>query len=66
MTGLSDRDKTHFVHPWEGMAALGPNQRSMVEGSKGICVTDAQHRRLIEGPAGMWCVQIGYGRDKMA
>ena len=66
MSDATHWDNAHFVHPWEGMSDLGQNQRTMIEGSQGIYVTDAEGRRLIDGPGGMWCVQIGYGRDEMA
>ena len=59
-------DNEHFLHPWEGMADLGTQERTFSHQAKGIYVTDAQGRTLIDGPGGMWCVQIGYGRVDMA
>jgi len=59
-------DNTHFVHPWEGMQTLGQNNRTFSETGDGIYVTTASGDRLIDGPAGMWCVQIGYGNAEMA
>ena len=38
----------------------------LVDQADGIYVWDGQGKRYIDGPAGMWCVQIGYGRDEMA
>ncbi len=35
-------------------------------GGEGIYIHDAEGRRFIDGPGGMWCVQIGYGRRDMA
>ncbi len=54
-------DNDHFVHPWEGMEHKGHNERTFAEGGEGIYVTTETGQRLIDGPAGMWCVQIGYG-----
>ena len=59
-------DNDHFMHPWEGMAEIGHNARSQIDSAGGIYVTDTSGRTLIDGPGGMWCVQIGYGRDEMA
>ncbi|MCP5075913.1 MAG: aminotransferase [Rhodobacteraceae bacterium] len=59
-------DNENFMHPWEGMETLGANDRTFVEAAGGIYVRDAEGRELIDGPGGMWCVQIGYGRDEMA
>ena len=61
-----DWDNAHYLHPWEGMSDLGANDRTFVEGAEGIHVYDAAGRKLIDGPGGMWCVQIGYGRADMA
>ncbi len=59
-------DNENFVHPWEGMAGIGTNQRTFTEAASGIYVTTETGKRLIDGPAGMWCVQIGYGNAEMA
>lgn len=59
-------DNDHFLHPWEGMEALGKNSRTFIEGASGIHVVNEKGERLIDGPGGMWCTQIGYGREEMA
>ena len=38
----------------------------LVNTAKGIHLWDATGKRFIDGPGGMWCVQIGYGRPEMA
>ena len=37
-----------------------------VSRAEGVYVYDENGNRLLDGPGGMWCVQIGYGRDEMA
>ena len=59
-------DNDHFMHPWEGMDYIGQNDRAFVEQSDGVYVTNNEGDRLIDGPAGMWCVQVGYGQDEIA
>lgn len=59
-------DNQNFVHPWEGMGAIGENQRTFIEGGQGVYVVNEHGERMIDGPGGMWCVQIGYGREDMA
>ncbi len=49
-----------------GHGAIGHNDRTFVEGGKGVYVVNENGERLIDGPGGMWCVQIGYGREDMA
>lgn len=59
-------DNENVIHPWEGMATLGNNERTFAEKAEGIYVSDEEGNRYIDGPGGMWCVQIGYGRADMA
>lgn len=62
---VRDWDNAHFLHPWEAMEDHGQNARTFVEAASGIHVRDETGRELIDGPGGMWCVQIGYGREEM-
>ncbi|MGB3314896.1 MAG: aminotransferase, partial [Albidovulum sp.] len=62
---IRDWDNAHFLHPWEAMEDHGSNTRTFAEGAKGIHVIDETGRHLIDGPGGMWCVQIGYGREEI-
>ena len=57
-------DNTHFLHPWESMGNSDPN-RVIAAGGEGIYLYDPNGRRYIDGPGGMWNVQIGYGRAEM-
>ncbi|MCP4072900.1 MAG: aminotransferase [Hyphomicrobiales bacterium] len=59
-------DNANFVHPWEGMADIGNNNRTFSESADGIYVTTETGKRLIDGPGGMWCVQLGYGNGELA
>lgn len=65
-TTFTDWDKTHVLHPWEGLEDLGTYDRTFVQSGDGIHVTTHDGQRLIDGPAGMWCVQLGYGNTEMA
>ena len=59
-------DNENFVHPWESMKEVGTNFRTFAETADGIYIYDENGQKLIDGPGGMWCVQIGYGRKEMA
>ena len=63
---IRDYDNHHFLHPWEAVASLGQADRTISMRAEGIYVYDQDGRRLIDGPGGMWCSQIGYGRRDMA
>jgi len=59
-------DKEHFIHPWEGMESVGEYRRTFAEKADGIYLYDENGKRYIDAPGGMWCVQLGYGREDMA
>ncbi|NQV46389.1 MAG: aminotransferase [Rhodospirillaceae bacterium] len=55
-----------WIHPWEDLSALGQQKRTVITGGDGVYVYDSDGNRMIDGPAGMWCVNIGHGRGEMA
>lgn len=63
---LRSWDQQNFVHPWEGLAELGAAERTFSEAASGVRVTSEDGRELIDGPGGMWCVQLGYGNTELA
>ena len=63
---IQNFENNNFVHPWEYMKDVGKNKRMFAEKAKGIYLYDEYGEKLIDGPGGMWCVQIGYGRPEMA
>lgn len=63
---MLEADRAHHLHPWEHLASWKSADRFPYTHGDGIYVYDASGRRLIDGPAGMWAVQIGYGRKEMA
>lgn len=58
-------DNEHYMHPWESLGT-GDANRPITDRAEGIYLYDPEGRRYIDGPGGMWCVQIGYGRKEMA
>ncbi|MGB0799420.1 MAG: aminotransferase class III-fold pyridoxal phosphate-dependent enzyme, partial [Planktomarina sp.] len=59
-------DQKHHLHPWEDLGTWRQAERFAVTHGEGIYLYDHTGRKLIDGPAGMWAVQIGYGRQEMA
>ena len=62
---LQEQDN-RVVHPWEDFKQIGRQNRTIIEDAEGIYVRDSDGNRLIDGPAGMWGVNIGHGRREMA
>jgi adenosylmethionine-8-amino-7-oxononanoate aminotransferase len=63
---LHEWDRIHQVHPWAAMNAWREYDNMLIEEANGIYLYDETGRKFIDGPGGMWCVQIGYGRQDMA
>jgi adenosylmethionine-8-amino-7-oxononanoate aminotransferase len=62
---LKQRDN-QFIHPWDDIVKLGKNRRTLLSKGEGVYVYDSEGKRLLDAPAGMWCVNIGHGREEMA
>ena len=62
---IREQDR-HWIHPWENFKTAGTDPRTIIARSDGIYLTDTEGNRLIDGPAGMWCVNIGHGNSEMA
>ena len=65
-TATLRRQDNYYLHPWENIEKLGTNERTIISRSDGIYVYDSDGNRLIDGPAGMWCVNAGHGRREIA
>lgn len=63
---IRQADNERWFHPWEWLPDAGRANRTIVTRGEGIYVFDEAGNRLIDGPGGMWCVQIGYQRREMA
>jgi adenosylmethionine-8-amino-7-oxononanoate aminotransferase len=63
---LTDWDRDHNLHPWAGTDGFGSDEYMRVNAAEGIYLWDDAGKKYIDGPGGMWCMQIGYGRAEMA
>ena len=63
---LHDWDRQHALHPWAAMNAWRGYDNMLLNSGDGIYLWDGTGKRFIDGPGGMWCTQIGYGRREMA
>ena len=59
-------DLQHFVHPASSISALQESGPTVVTGAKGNYIYDVNGRAVLDGTAGLWCVNIGHGRQEMA
>ena len=62
---IKNLDSKHFLHPWQDCSSESSDYNMIVR-SEGIYLYDANGNKYIDGPGGMWCVNIGYGRKEIA
>ena len=62
---LQEKDN-RFIHPWQEIKGIGTTKRTVIKKAEGIYLHDSDGNKMIDGPAGMWCVNVGYGRTEIA
>ena len=60
------KDRAHVLHPYTDFSSFHEEGSQVMDGASGMHVTDTDGRRLLDGIAGLWCVNIGHGRREMA
>jgi adenosylmethionine-8-amino-7-oxononanoate aminotransferase len=53
-------------HVWHSMKPYSPTNTMVVTKAEGSWVTDYDGKRYIDAMAGLWCVNVGYGRKELA
>lgn len=66
---ISQLDRDSVLHPFtqlKDFASGKAGDPTIIETAKGIRIQDADGREYIDGFAGLYCVNIGYGRTEVA
>jgi taurine-pyruvate aminotransferase len=51
---------------WHSMRPYNPDETLVVTEAKGCWVTDLTGKKYLDAMAGLWCVNVGYGREELA
>jgi len=62
---LVQLDREHLIHPLSAYRAHETAGVRVIASAKGATVTDSEGHRLIDGFAGLWCVNAGYGHESV-
>ncbi|MFZ9595520.1 MAG: aspartate aminotransferase family protein [Bdellovibrionia bacterium] len=62
---LKTIDQKHHLHPFTHHLDMHKKGTHVIESAQGIFVRDDQGRKLLDGLAGLWCVNVGYGRQEI-
>lgn len=58
-------DRAHHLHPFTDSAALNAAGSRIITRADGVYLWDGEGRRLLDGMAGLWCVNMGYGQQAL-
>jgi putrescine aminotransferase len=66
IAALQRLDAAHHLHPFSDHAALAGKGTRIITRAEGAYIWDAEGNKLLDAFAGLWCVNIGYGRTELA
>jgi putrescine---pyruvate transaminase len=59
-------DAAHHIHPFSDMGALNRAGSRVIVKAEGVYLWDSDGHKIVDGMAGLWCVNVGYGRKELA
>jgi putrescine aminotransferase len=59
-------DSRHYMHPFTDHKQLGEKGGSrIITRADGVYIYDSEGNQILDGMAGLWCVNLGYGRTEL-
>lgn len=62
---LIEQDRAHLMHPLVSLRGHEERGVTVLQSAKGCFVTDREGNILLDGFAGLWCVNAGYGQESI-
>lgn len=63
---LQALDAAHHMHPFTANGELAAKGARVITRAEGVMLTDSEGQQMLDAMAGLWCVNIGYGRNELA
>jgi adenosylmethionine-8-amino-7-oxononanoate aminotransferase len=63
---LTRLDLENLWHPLTQHRGIESRMPRQIDSAKGVFLTDTEGRRHLDGVSGLWCVNVGYGREELA
>ena len=63
--GWQDLDRRHYLHPFTDSKALHAYGTRVITRAEGVYLWDSEGQQILDGMAGLWCVNVGYGRREL-
>ncbi|WP_138381362.1 aminotransferase [Luteithermobacter gelatinilyticus] len=58
-------DREHHLHPFTDPKALNSKGTRVITHGEGVYIYDSEGNKILDGMAGLWCVNVGYGRSEL-
>ena len=58
-------DRQHYLHPFTDHKELAEHKSRIITRADGIYIYDAEGNEILDGMSGLWCVNVGYGRNEL-
>ncbi len=65
LSPLQKLDAEHHLHPFTNHEELHEAGTTIITEGRGVWLQDQNGRRLLDALAGLWCVNVGYGRREL-
>lgn len=65
ITDVGSLDNRYHLHPFTDPKALAESGPTLIAGGEGARLTDQSGKEYIDAMAGLWCVNVGYGRGEI-
>ena len=62
---LEELDKQSLAHGYTALRSHLEKGPHIITGGRGVRITDLQGKEFIDGVAGLWCVNVGWGRREI-
>lgn len=64
-TRMQELDALHHLHPFTDTKALNQKGVTVITRAEGVYLWDSENKKYLDGMAGLWCVNVGYGRREI-
>jgi putrescine---pyruvate transaminase len=60
-----DADSAHYLHPFTDFKALAQKGSRIITKAENIYLWDSEGHKILDAMSGLWCVNVGYGRQEL-
>ena len=63
---IRELDSANHLHPFTTHHDLREKGPRVITHAEGVYIHDSEGNKILDGMAGLWCVQLGYGEEELA